>query len=324
MGTMLELLRDGTVMRVLPIGDQPVSVGAHLSNQIAIDAPDVSAQHALITQGPGGLVVIDVGSTNGTRVNGERITGPKALKGGDRIGLGATIELRVRTVEPRARVEFVIRELDSGLSHSLRRARTVFGSGDACHVHVPDGAEREATVVVHGNEVWLGTASEERELAVGEPFELGGSRFELAEVASGPRKTMRDAPETEDDEELSYHLTVDLGAAGGPTALIKEPGEGGSTHMVTAENRATLLYVLAKKRVDDLEAGEPELMAGWCDDEEVAVGVWGRAAWEQSASRYSVLIHRVRKELDSAGFDPWFIEKRRGATRIALSDIELV
>jgi DNA-binding response OmpR family regulator len=59
------------------------------------------------------------------------------------------------------------------------------------------------------------------------------------------------------------------------------------------------------------------------DDEGILVAVWGRAALRQAASNYSVLLHRLRKELDADGFDSTFIEKRRGATRVRLDAIEL-
>ena len=51
-----------------------------------------------MTQGDDGIVVSDLGSTNGTLVNGETITQPRVLASGDLIQIGAAeLEFRVAT-----------------------------------------------------------------------------------------------------------------------------------------------------------------------------------------------------------------------------------
>ena len=50
----------------------------------------VSRQHAQIRQETGGAVIYDLNSTNGTFVNGKRITGPCPLRPGDVIAVGDT------------------------------------------------------------------------------------------------------------------------------------------------------------------------------------------------------------------------------------------
>ncbi len=51
---------------------------------------EISRVHARIFHGPGGLTVEDLGSTNGTFVNGTRITGAQPLHSGDQVRLGQT------------------------------------------------------------------------------------------------------------------------------------------------------------------------------------------------------------------------------------------
>ena len=69
----------------------PVVVGRSPSSDIVIDEPYVSATHARFTiQGPA-LVMEDLGSTNGTMVNGHAIDQPVTLRDGDEVQVGDTV-----------------------------------------------------------------------------------------------------------------------------------------------------------------------------------------------------------------------------------------
>ena len=69
----------------------PVVVGRSPSSDIVIDEPYVSATHARFTiQGPA-LVLEDLGSTNGTMVNGHAIDQPVTLRDSDEVQLGDTV-----------------------------------------------------------------------------------------------------------------------------------------------------------------------------------------------------------------------------------------
>jgi ABC-type multidrug transport system ATPase subunit len=57
--------------------------------QMPLNHPLVSWHHARITRTPAGFIVEDLGSTNGTFVNGQRITGQMAVRPGDMIALGS-------------------------------------------------------------------------------------------------------------------------------------------------------------------------------------------------------------------------------------------
>jgi hypothetical protein len=70
-----------------------LTLGRDPSNAIAINEPQVSRHHARITQQGNVIVVEDLGSTNGTYVNGMRLTGPRALTPGDVISLGEAVTL---------------------------------------------------------------------------------------------------------------------------------------------------------------------------------------------------------------------------------------
>lgn len=69
----------------------PVVVGRSPSSDVVISEPFVSASHARFTlQGPA-LVIEDLGSTNGTLVNGRSIVEPTTLRDGDDVQVGDVV-----------------------------------------------------------------------------------------------------------------------------------------------------------------------------------------------------------------------------------------
>ncbi len=70
-----------------------VTLGRDITNDIVINDPEVSRHHLRMTRGAGGFTLEDLGSTNGTFVNGQRLTGARPLRPGDMVGLGETVTL---------------------------------------------------------------------------------------------------------------------------------------------------------------------------------------------------------------------------------------
>jgi TolB protein len=65
-------------------------IGRAEDNDLDLSDPKVSRHHARIHQQAASYVVTDLGSANGTRVNGVLLTGPHPLKHGDTISVGDT------------------------------------------------------------------------------------------------------------------------------------------------------------------------------------------------------------------------------------------
>lgn len=79
-------LPDGTD-RVLEMTDERVTIGRMPDNVMQIEDGSVSSYHAEITKVDGQYLLKDLGSTNGTRVEGENISEQK-LREGDRVQFG--------------------------------------------------------------------------------------------------------------------------------------------------------------------------------------------------------------------------------------------
>jgi FHA domain len=73
-------------------GDQIV-IGRDSSNGVVINDAEISRKHARLTFQGGKYVLEDLGSTNGTFVNGQRLAGPAVLKSGDVVSFGEQIVL---------------------------------------------------------------------------------------------------------------------------------------------------------------------------------------------------------------------------------------
>lgn len=74
----------------LGLGEAVVTVGRRPESTLQLADPNVSRNHAEIRPHGNGWVLVDLGSTNGTRVNGARVSSHE-LTEGDEIAFGNTI-----------------------------------------------------------------------------------------------------------------------------------------------------------------------------------------------------------------------------------------
>jgi pSer/pThr/pTyr-binding forkhead associated (FHA) protein len=73
-------------------GDQ-ITIGRDSTNGITINDAEISRRHARLTFQGGKYILEDLGSTNGTFVNGQRLAGPRVLKTGEVVSFGEQIVL---------------------------------------------------------------------------------------------------------------------------------------------------------------------------------------------------------------------------------------
>jgi hypothetical protein len=82
------LLLDDKRMVVGPAG---ATLGRSRQCDVVLSDPNVSRQHAEIRPRGGSWVLTDLGSTNGTVLNGRRVDRPEVIKQGDEIELGTSV-----------------------------------------------------------------------------------------------------------------------------------------------------------------------------------------------------------------------------------------
>ncbi len=97
----LIIKRPGHPDESVELGDEEVTVGRQAGNDLVIDDQSMSRDHASISATEEGHTVRDLGSRNGTWLNGNRITEePELLRHGDEVRLGRhALVLRYLTEE---------------------------------------------------------------------------------------------------------------------------------------------------------------------------------------------------------------------------------
>lgn len=79
--------------KVYPLMKNTLTIGRDINNEIVINDAEVSRQHCRFQLYGDGYVIEDLGSTNGTWVNEERISGTHQLRPGEIIRLGDNVTL---------------------------------------------------------------------------------------------------------------------------------------------------------------------------------------------------------------------------------------
>jgi hypothetical protein len=94
------VMRSGpTVGKVYSLEKSEMFVGRDLSNEIVINDPEISRRHARLYQQGNSYVLEDLGSTNGSFVNGQRLMGPNVLRPGDTITFGERMSMVFETAD---------------------------------------------------------------------------------------------------------------------------------------------------------------------------------------------------------------------------------
>ncbi len=87
MDMKLVVVKGKTSVKEIPLNNARMSIGRKSDCTVRIPSPMVSRQHCELVQEEGRILVKDLGSSNGTFVNGARVK-QRELKAGDTLGVG--------------------------------------------------------------------------------------------------------------------------------------------------------------------------------------------------------------------------------------------
>ena len=87
-----------------PLDKAEAFIGRDIGNDIVINDPEVSRRHARIYLQGNMYIIEDLGSTNGTTVNGQKMTGPYMLRAGEQITFGEHVNLSFEAIARAAEV----------------------------------------------------------------------------------------------------------------------------------------------------------------------------------------------------------------------------
>jgi pSer/pThr/pTyr-binding forkhead associated (FHA) protein len=76
-----------------PLEQSAVTIGRSAENDLVLREQGVSRRHARIQRGSQGWMLSDLGSTNGTYVNGRKLASAYVLRTGDRVTIGGAVLL---------------------------------------------------------------------------------------------------------------------------------------------------------------------------------------------------------------------------------------
>ncbi len=112
MAKLFWLQPDNSIVE-FPLKAEQSLIGRSSRCDVRIKHPGISAEHAVVRQIAGAATLEDMGSTNGTRVNGKRIEQVHVLRHGDQIGVGrerlmyfAELDSAARFLQPEAMAPF--------------------------------------------------------------------------------------------------------------------------------------------------------------------------------------------------------------------------
>lgn len=311
---LLERPGIGVVLRH-DLSGGPLRLGRAPGNELQLGHPGVSAFHAVIVEMDGGPAVLDLRSSNGTHVNGQRVERHRLLADGDVLTLGRDMALVVSLRASPTSAPLVVEDRASGL---VLPPGVALAGLDLQEVRATDSGRY--VVRIGGDEV---------DVELGVPFTWRDRALTLRPADPGAT-TWR-----EGRGGFPYEVVASLDGPVGPEARVRDRVRGVECALAS-ENRAVLVYLLARQLLQDraraagdrlpgaqerVDRGGDAKAGGWCADDALRRGIWGASWREQAPNNLNVLIRRTRAELEAAGLDAQCIQKIPGYARLCVDEV---
>jgi pSer/pThr/pTyr-binding forkhead associated (FHA) protein len=208
------------------LASEAVTLGRSTCNDVVIPDPRVSRMHARLECDETGCVLVDLGSANGTQVNGARIE-RASLADGDTIAIGdAVLRFEVAPAEPPPDVTCLdsASDVDATMAGATVPIRLNDGTAPRLAIHTRDGTweialDRDGLAIGRdpSSDVWLDDPLASRHHA---RIERQAGSLILRDV--GSRNGTWVGPHRVDQVDLRPGLTVRIGGA----RLVYKPGFG--------------------------------------------------------------------------------------------------
>ncbi|HJN78340.1 MAG TPA: FHA domain-containing protein [Myxococcota bacterium] len=302
---MVLLLKDDKPVKAVGVGERGLHLGRGRDADISLVEPSVSTDHARIWCEGERVLLRDLGSRNGTYLNEQRITSTVEVADADEIRLGGDICLRIRVLGgmPELKTDVALVQVDAGL-------RTPLHLGENPVDDIVVVLDRQGGLTLEGPKL-------SRPLTPGEDFEVGGLRYRVE--TQGGTSDVRTVELEGGPPPIRVEARLD--GPTGPEARFTDIRDNSVSVLITAATQAEVVFVLARTAKSDLKSRVED--PGWLNNGELRQAVWGRSSERLHRSRLPVVLHRIRKALESAGLSEACIDRRRGATRLWVVDVEV-
>jgi hypothetical protein len=293
-GCLATLHRVGT--RVTVALEPEHTVGRSPECRLIISAPYVSAQHALLRWSGYAWEARDLGSTNGTWLDGERLrTGEARRLERDSVLAFGHLDQRWQLSNIDAPQSLLV-PLDGGLPIVIRG--TFQG--------LPSAENPEATLFQDGAMVFRleGPDGAITPLAADSVVEVAGRRYRLSPALARARTEVPRSLWTLRTVRLTFGVTRDE-----EHVEIEVDDEGDRKVLPARASYYTLLF-LARRRIADATQGHPESACGWVFKDEIL------SALDLSPTQLNLEIFRIREQFCHLGIgDSGQIIERRSTTK---------